>query len=165
MLTSCSSDKEKERDYPLPHALCDVDVKPALLKPFLPAGDKISTRRVNPDGGTERCQVIVDGTYALFASRIWWGGGGGLVGVGSVHAQVEPEEAKGGDKYLYSGTGAVGKPKACTDPKHPQQDLYTVIQVFTKGHDDVPAMKKLITEYTNTVEGTARWCTPKGRTR
>ncbi|MFC8011446.1 hypothetical protein [Streptomyces cinereoruber] len=58
-------------------------------------------------------------------------------------------------KYLHSGTGAVGRPAGCVDSDHPQQKLYTVIQVFAVGRDDKSTMKQLITDYTTTVEKSA----------
>ncbi|MEU2560091.1 hypothetical protein ABZ626_12245 [Streptomyces longispororuber] len=72
--------------------------------------------------------------------------------VATVHAQVEPGHVTVDKKYLYSGTGAVGKGKDCVDPTHPDQVLYTVVQSYAAGRDDAATMKKLITAYTTAVE-------------
>ncbi|MGV9943828.1 hypothetical protein [Streptomyces sp. NPDC003401] len=56
-------------------------------------------------------------------------------------------------RYLYSGTGAVGKTTtSCKSSEHPGQNLYAVIQVFTPDRSDSGAMKKLITAYTKALE-------------
>ncbi|THC41809.1 hypothetical protein [Streptomyces sp. A1499] len=154
-LPACSG-KEGKREYSLPRSLCSVDIKAALLDPFMPDGEKITYRLEKPSGGTERCEILVDGKTALRASQVWWGEQGDVTDVASVHAHVESPPVEMDDKYLSSGTGAVGEVDACGDPAHPQQDFFTVIQVFAPDHSDAPAMKKLIGDYTSALENSKR---------
>lgn len=149
-LSGCSSGEERE--YSLPQSLCGVSVDPDLLAPFLPPGEKVSTRQTTPNGGTQRCNVSVDGELALVAGRLWWEKTGSLVDVAAVHAQVNKGDVITGDEFLYSGTGAVGKVEGCTDSAHPDQALFTVLQVFASGRESSPTMKRLVTEYTGQVQ-------------
>ncbi|NUK86301.1 hypothetical protein [Streptomyces lunaelactis] len=153
-LSACSNSKSEERKYAVPDSLCGVSVKSDLLSPFLPPGEKISTQKESPSGGTTRCNILVDGKVAVIASRIWWGkgAGDGVIDVAAVHAKVAPGQVSDDEKYLYSGTGSVGKTEGCADSTHPKQDLFTVIQVFASGRDDEAAMKRLIPAYTKAVE-------------
>ncbi len=150
MLLGCS--KEEKREYTLPNSLCRTTVNPDLLSPFLPPGKKLSIHEVTPNGGTQRCNVSVDGKLALVASQVWWEEGGSVAAVASVHAQVDNGEITADEKLLYSGTGAVGKAEGCTDASHPSQALFTVLQVFASGRDDASSMKQLATDYTKQVK-------------
>lgn len=48
-----------------------------------------------------------------------------------------------------SRTGVVGRIDDCADPTHPEQALFSVIQVFASKVDGAAAsMKRLITSYT-----------------
>ncbi|MFJ1812580.1 MULTISPECIES: hypothetical protein [unclassified Streptomyces] len=149
-LSGCSSGEERE--YSLPQSLCGVSVDPDSLAPFLPPGEKVSTRKTTPNGGTQRCNVSVDGELALVAGRLWWEKKGSVVDVAAVHAQVNEGDVITGDDFLYSGTGAVGKVVGCTDPSHPDQALFTVVQVFASGRESSSTMKRLITQYTGQVQ-------------
>ncbi|WP_307165707.1 hypothetical protein [Streptomyces rishiriensis] len=122
-----------------------------LLAPFLPPGERVSTRQTTPNGGTQRCNVSVDGELALVAGRLWWDKTGNVVDVAAVHAQVDKGDVITGDEFLYSGTGAVGKVEGCTNSAHPDQALFTVVQVFASGRENSSTMKRLITEYTGHV--------------
>ncbi|MEV0126050.1 hypothetical protein AB0I16_31655 [Streptomyces sp. NPDC050703] len=154
-LSACS-EKQGKREYSLPRSLCTVKVKAALLDPFMPDGEQATFRREHPSGGTERCDIAVDGKTALRVSQVWWDEQGNVAEVASVHAHVEARPVETSEKYLFSGTGAVGKVNACSDPAHPQQALFTVIQVFTPDHSDAPAMKKLISNYTGALENSKK---------
>ncbi|WP_314219135.1 hypothetical protein [Streptomyces zaehneri] len=149
-LSGCSSGEERE--YSLPQSLCGVAVDPDLLAPFLPPGEKVSTRQTTPNGGTQRCNVSVDGELALAAGRLWWEKTGSVIDVAAVHAQVNKGDVITGDESLYSGTGAVEKIEECTDSAHPDQALFTVVQVFASGRESSSTMKRLITEYTEQVQ-------------
>ncbi|MFF1445459.1 hypothetical protein [Streptomyces sp. NPDC058295] len=129
-----------------------MSVHPDLLAPFLPPGDKVSTRQTTPNGGTQRCNVSVDDELALVAGRLWWAKTGSVVDVAAVHAQVNKGDVTTGDEFLYSGTGAVGKVEGCTDSAHPDQALFTVVQVFASDRESSSTMKRLITEYTGQVQ-------------
>ncbi|MFC9647592.1 hypothetical protein [Streptomyces sp. NPDC056937] len=152
VLAACSTPKSEERKYAVPESLCGVTVESDLLSPFLPPGEKISTQKESPNGGTTQCNIIVDGKIAVIASRIWWARGGGVSDVAAVHAKVDPGQVTDDNMYLYSGTGAVGRTEDCTDSTHPDQNLFTVIQVFTSNRDDKSSMKSLIPAYTKAVE-------------
>ncbi|RFC74041.1 hypothetical protein DXZ75_46080 [Streptomyces sp. AcE210] len=55
-------------------------------------------------------------------------------------------------RYMYSRTGAVGRIEDCADPTHPEQALFSVIQVFASDVDgDAAGMKRLIASYTQAV--------------
>ncbi|MFF3207300.1 hypothetical protein [Streptomyces sp. NPDC002962] len=149
-LSGCSS--SEERDYALPRSLCGVSVDPDLLAPFLPPGEEVSTRQTTPNDGTKRCNVSVDGELALVAGRLWWEKTGSVVDVAAVHAQVNKGKVITGEEFLHSGTGAVGKVDGCTDTAHPDQALFTVVQVFASGRESSSTMKRLITEYTGQVQ-------------
>jgi hypothetical protein len=144
--------KGAEREYALPSSLCGVTVKSDLLAPFLPPGKKVSTRHESPNGGTERCKVSVDGKIAIIAGQIWWEREGTVADVAGVHARVNPGHITDDEKYIYSGTGAVGKAEGCTDSAHPDQALFTVMQVYASGRADAAAMKSLIVDYTRRVQ-------------
>jgi hypothetical protein len=125
-----------------------VAVKSDLLAPFLPPGKKISAQHESPNGGTNRCKVSVDGKIAIIAGQIWWEKEGTVSDVAAVHARVKPGHVTDDDKYIYSGTGAVGKAEGCADSAHPDQALFAVMQVFTSGRSDEAGMKSLIVDYT-----------------
>ncbi|MFF8025201.1 hypothetical protein ACFZDJ_29765 [Streptomyces sp. NPDC007896] len=149
-LSGCST--EEVREYALPKSLCGVTVKSDLLSPFLPAGKKISTQQESPNGGTERCKISIDGKVAMIAGQLWWEKGGTVMDVAAVHAQVTPGTVTDDKRYLYSGTGAVGKAEGCSDSTHPDQYLFTVIQVFAPDLDDAATMKRLIVDYTKQIQ-------------
>lgn len=148
-LSGCSA--SEEREYALPRSLCDVTVDPDLLSPFLPSGEKVSARQETPNDGTQRCNVSVDNKVALVAGQLWWDEGGSVAEVAAVHAQVGKGRLTDDEMFFYSGTGAVGKVEGCRDSSHPNQILFTTIQVFTSGRDDTSTMKRLITDYTKQV--------------
>lgn len=150
ILSGCS--KDEERQYALPESLCGVTVDSEFLSTFLPPGEKVSSQQETPNGGTQRCQVSVDGKIALVAGQLWWDKTGTVANVAAVHARVGKGEVTADEKFLYSGTGAVGKAEGCADHDHPDQDLFTVIQVFASGREDSSTMKRLINEYTEQIQ-------------
>ncbi|MFF3661455.1 hypothetical protein [Streptomyces olivochromogenes] len=149
-LSGCS--KDEVREYALPKSLCGVTVKSDLVSPFLPAGKKISTQQESPNGGTERCKISIDGKVAMIAGQLWWEKEGTVMDVAAVHAQVAPGTVTDDKRYLYSGTGAVGKAEGCSDSTHPDQHLFTVMQVFAPDLDDAATMKRLIVDYTKRIQ-------------
>ncbi|MDR6980572.1 hypothetical protein J2X68_007312 [Streptomyces sp. 3330] len=149
-LSGCSSGEKQ--GYSLPRSLCGVSVDPDLLAPFLPPGEEVSTRQATPNGGTQRCNVSVDGELALVAGRLWWEKAGSVADVAAVHAQVNKGKVITGHDFLHSGTGAVGKVGGCTDPAHPDQALFTVVQVFASGRKSPSTMQRLITDYTEQIK-------------
>ncbi|MFH8992706.1 hypothetical protein [Streptomyces sp. NPDC017940] len=138
-------------------------VRSELLAPFLPPGDHVSVRRTFPDGGTERCTVIVDKSkVALFADQEWLAEKEDLLLAAPSSVRRSPDRVTDHRKYLYTGAGAAGETNGCADPDHPDQRLFTSIQSFTRDRADSRAMGKLIKAYTHQVEQ-SKACRPEPR--
>ena len=149
-VAGCSG--EKEREYTLPSSLCGIPTGKEDWSSFLPAGKKISAQQVTPNGGTNRCQVSVDGKVALVASRIWAAQKDSVAQMANSNAGTDDGILTDDSRYMYSRTGAVGRVEDCTDPTHSEQALFSVIQVFASDVDgDAAAMKRLIRSYTQAV--------------
>ncbi|AVH95154.1 MULTISPECIES: hypothetical protein [Streptomyces] len=87
-LSACSQPHEEQRKYALPDSLCGVEVAPDLLSPFLPPGEELSVKEDVPDGGTETCELFIDGKPGLFVKQIWWREEDSIAEVASVQAMV-----------------------------------------------------------------------------
>lgn len=162
VLAGCSKGgDEQEKNYATPDSLCGVTVESDLLSPFLPPGDRVSMKRSFPDGGTERCTVIVDKSkVALFADQEWLPERENLRLAAPSSVRGNPDQVAEGNKYLYAGAGATGRINGCADPTHPNQALFTTIQSFAPDREDSRSMGKLIKAYTKTVEQ-SKACHPK----
>ncbi|MFD5256658.1 hypothetical protein ACFWM5_27985 [Streptomyces bobili] len=149
-VSACSGEGgEQDKKYTTPSTLCGISLDPELLDVFLPGGDSVSVKSSTPNGGTKRCELIVDGNVSLRQTQTWWGKGESAATVAAGYDKMEDGQITDDDRYLYSGTGAVGKTTTlCKSPDHPDQTLYAVIQVFTPDRSDTGAMKRLITAYT-----------------
>ncbi|MGW6360345.1 hypothetical protein ACWFR5_35580 [Streptomyces sp. NPDC055092] len=153
-MAGCSGEKGKE--YALPSSLCGIPTGKEDWSSFLPAGKKISVQQVTPNGGTNRCQVSVDGKVALVASRIWAGQKDTVAQMANSNARTDDGTLTDDSRYVYSRTGAVGRTEDCADPAHPEQALFSVIQVFASDVDgDAAAMKRLIASYTQAVDASS----------
>ncbi|MFB7756845.1 hypothetical protein ACFC18_45825 [Streptomyces sp. NPDC056121] len=153
-VAGCSGGKEKE--YTLPSSLCGVPTGKEDWSSFLPAGKKVAVRKVIPNGGTNRCQVLVDGKVALVASRIWAAQRDSVAQMANSNVNTDDGTLTHDGRYMYSHTGAVGRVENCADPTHPEQALFSVIQVFASDVEgDASAMKQLITAYTKAVGSTS----------
>ncbi|MFE7645090.1 hypothetical protein [Streptomyces phaeoluteigriseus] len=142
----------------MPSTLCGISLDPELLAAFLPGGDSISVKSSSPNGGTKRCDLIVDGDVSVRQTQAWWGSGESASTVAAAYDKMDDGQVTDDNRYLYSGMGAVGKTTAsCRSSDHPDQTLYAVIQVFTPDRSDSGAMKRLITAYTKTL-GTSGEC-------
>ncbi|MFE6960741.1 hypothetical protein [Streptomyces sp. NPDC057696] len=150
-LAGCSGSGEG-KDYATPKSLCGVSIDPDLIEPFLPAGKGIAVQKKTPVPSRTRCQVNVDGKVAFVASQEWWERGDTITDVAASHTRIDADKSADGEKYLYSGTGGFGRAGSCTNTEHPEHALFTVAQVFADGHEDAPAMRRLITAYTKSVE-------------
>ncbi|MEU0119553.1 hypothetical protein ABZ137_39245 [Streptomyces bobili] len=140
---------ELEKKYTTPSAPCGISLPPELLDVFLPGGDSISVKPSAPNGGTKRCELIVDGNVSVRQTQTWWGKGESAATVAAAYDKMDDGQVTDDNRYLYSGTGAVGEATtSCKSPAHPDQTLYAVIQVFTPDRSDMGAMKRLITAYT-----------------
>lgn len=114
----------------------------------------MDVKQSSPNGGTKRCDVIIDGEIAVREVRAWWNEGESATAVADAYAKMDSGQVVDGDRLFYSGTGGVGKTAdSCKSTEHPGQDLYDVIQVFTSGRADSDAMKNVITSYTKALEG------------
>ncbi|MHC5903458.1 hypothetical protein ACVNF4_06020 [Streptomyces sp. S6] len=157
MMSACSNGKgEREKSYTIPGVLCEIKVDPKLIDPFLPGGGSLTVKSSNPNGGTKRCDVAVDGKTVVRETMAWWGDRESATTVAVAYANTEGGEVTDDGRYLYSGVGAVGKTSAaCKSEEHPDQDLYGVVQVFADGRSDSEAMKKLIESYVQGLETSA----------
>ncbi|WP_338895791.1 hypothetical protein WBG99_08795 [Streptomyces sp. TG1A-60] len=157
-IAACSNGgREEEKKYTAPSAFCGISLEPDLLNAFLPGGDSISVKPTFPNGGTKRCDVIVDGTISVRQIQTWWSTGESASTIAAAYDKMDDGQVTADGRYLYSGAGAVGKTTAsCKTSDHPDQDLYAVIQVFTPERSDSDAMKKLITAYTKGLEQSSR---------
>ncbi|MEU2286445.1 hypothetical protein ABZ614_31720 [Streptomyces sp. NPDC013178] len=153
-LSACSGGGgEEEKKYTTPSALCGISLDPELLDAFLPGGDSLSVKPSSPNGGTKRCDVSVDGELSVRQIRTWWSNGESASTVAAGYDRMDDGQVTDDGRYLYSGTGAVGKTTAsCKSSDHPDQTLFAVIQVFAPDHSDTGAMKKLIAAYTKALE-------------
>ncbi|WP_410539370.1 hypothetical protein [Streptomyces sp. KL2] len=152
---ACSA---QEKNYETPSSMCGTAVSPKLTDPLLPAGDKISTAVSDRADGMTRCLVYVDDTQVLTFNIEWREKGSPLARFASVFPNVEPGDKKTEDgRYIYSGTGAVGK-VACPKPRKPDDDLFVAARVDEPGRPDEAAMKKLIAAYAEAV-GKSGECT------
>ncbi|MFI6934432.1 hypothetical protein [Streptomyces sp. NPDC050287] len=124
-----------------------------LLTAFLPGGDSATSKPLSPNGGTKRCDVIVDGDLAVRQIQTWWSGGESASNVAAAYDKMDDSRVTDDGRFLYSGTGAVGKTAtSCKSSDRPDQSLYAVVQVFAPGRSDSDAMKKLIAAYTKALE-------------
>ncbi|MDO0914600.1 hypothetical protein QQM39_28335 [Streptomyces sp. DT2A-34] len=152
--TACSSGGGDEKNYTVPRTQCGISFNPELLDPFLPGGEVMDVKQSSPNGGTKRCDVIVDGETVVREVQVWWNEGESVTSVAAAYAKMDSGQVVDGDRYFYSGAGGVGKTTdSCKSTEHPGQDLYAVIQVFASGRSDSDAMKNLITSYTKALEG------------
>ncbi|MFD4689833.1 hypothetical protein [Streptomyces sp. NPDC058463] len=156
-LSACSgdSDDSAEKTYTVPASLCGVAVDPSLVKALLPGGDSVSSAPSKPNGGTARCDVSVDDKAALRLTQTWWGARESATTVAQGYADTDDGTVSDDGRFVYAGKAGVGKTASCTSSEHPDQDLYTVVQVLGSGIDDQAAMKSLITDYTKAVERSA----------
>lgn len=161
-LAGCSEGSGgEETNHAAPDSLCGVAVKPSLVSPFLPPGAQVASKRTFPDDGTEQCTLIADkDEVTVIAKQKWWPARDGVFDVAPSSVWRKSRHVVEGDEFLYSGTGAVGKTKDCSDPKHPDQRLFTIIQSFTPDREDARTMQKLIKAYTKQVEQ-SKACHPK----
>lgn len=114
----------------------------------MPAGDTLSVLKSSPNGGTTRRDVSVDGELAVRHVQAWWAEGENAATVSEAYDRMQDGQLIDDDHYFSSGTGAVGKTSAaCKSSRHPEQDLYGIVQVYSPGHSDEKAMKKLVLAY------------------
>ena len=152
-VSACSGGEGGEKKYKTPSAFCGISLNPELLDPFLPGGNSISVKPSSPNGGTDRCDLVIDGDVSVRQTQTWWGYGESASTVAAAYARMDDGQVTDDNRYFYSGTGAVGKTTAsCKSSDHTDQNLYAVIQVFTHGRSDSGAMKRLITAYTKALE-------------
>ncbi|MDL5204130.1 hypothetical protein [Streptomyces sp. ALI-76-A] len=151
-LVGCSG-ADGAKEYDPPETLCGIQVDPELVAKLLPAGEEIEIEEKNPVPSRKRCQLNIDGKAALIASQEWWEKEDNIIDVADAHPQLESVQPENGERpYLYTGTGGVGRTDSCVSRDHPDQNLFTAIQVYGKGVDSSETMKKAITAYTQAVE-------------
>ncbi|MFM9698305.1 hypothetical protein [Streptomyces europaeiscabiei] len=157
-VTACSAGGgEQEKKYTVPNTLCGIPQNPDLLDAFLPGGDSVSVKATSPNGGTKRCDVIVDGAVSVRQTETWWSSEESASTVAAAYDKMDDGQVTEDSRYLYSSTGAVGRTTtSCNSPDHPDQSLFAVIQVFTPERSNSDAMKKLISAYTKGLEDSSR---------
>ncbi len=64
----------------------------------------------------------------------------------------DPKHQTDDGLYAYSDQQAFGKASRCSNREHENQVLYTAIQIPGSEHRDADSMKKLISEYTESLE-------------
>lgn len=150
--SACSADSnESARNYKIPNVLCNIDFDSALISPFLPGGDDIVVDSTSPNGGTERCDVAIDGNTAVRLTRAWWDSKESAATVAAAYDKMKDGRVDEDGHMLYSGTGGVGEVNSCTSADHPGQVLFAVVQAFTPDHDDPDAMKNLVKAYSTAI--------------
>ncbi|WP_189177040.1 hypothetical protein [Streptomyces lasiicapitis] len=97
---------------------------------------------------------------AIFADQEWLSGRDGLLFAAPSSVRSNPNHVTENEKYLYADAGAAGRTDNCTDPAHPDQHLFAIIQSFTNDREDPRTMGKLIKAYTKQVEQ-SKACHPK----
>ncbi|MFE0739309.1 hypothetical protein, partial [Streptomyces sp. NPDC058855] len=143
-----SNSGSEEKNYTVPKSLCGVPSDRELLDPFLPGGDSITVKSSSLNGGTKQCDVMIDGDVAVREIQTWWSDGESTATVAKGYDKTDDGQLTDDGQYLYAGTGGVGRTAAsCKSAKHPDQDLYGVIQIFTPDREDSDAMKDLIISY------------------
>ncbi|MFD3789356.1 hypothetical protein [Streptomyces cyaneofuscatus] len=153
-LSACSGDEPPKKAYTVPSSLCGITVDPALVKAALPGGDSLTSATVKPNGGTVRCNLSVDGKEALSLAQAWWGERDNAMGVAQGYADTDDGAVSEDLRFVHTGKAGVGKTvSSCKVPRHPEQDLYTVVQTRDSGVDDPDAIEKLLIAYTKAVEG------------
>ncbi|WP_263165222.1 hypothetical protein [Streptomyces sp. SCSIO ZS0520] len=131
-----------------------MTVDSALLKPLLPDGDNISQAATEPNGGTDRCDVSVDGETVLIARQSWRERTDTAGTVARSYLGMGNGELSEDNRFMYTGTEATGSPTSCASADHPDMKLFTVIETRAEDIDDRDAMNKLIVAYTKAVERT-----------
>ncbi|MFG2922523.1 hypothetical protein ACGFYA_13510 [Streptomyces sp. NPDC048305] len=152
-LSACSGDGDDmaKKEYTLPTSLCGVDVDPAQVEALLPGGDSATSASSEPNGGTTRCDVSVDGRKALRLAQTWWGRTETATTVAAAYSGTDGGATTDDYRFVYAGTAGVGKVASCTSSDHPEMALFTVIQILDSGIDDQAAMKTLTNSYTKAV--------------
>jgi hypothetical protein len=150
-MVSCS-DGGEGRSYTIPESLCGVAIPSSALSSFLPGGSEVSVKDAKPVLGENGCEVFVDGKLVLATSREWWRKSDSISSVVFLHHQLKNGKLMDEEGYLYTATGALGKVRNCTDPRFPDEVMYTTIGAQGDVDGDAQAMKKLITAYTKGVE-------------
>ncbi|MFE4666384.1 hypothetical protein ACFRI7_26740 [Streptomyces sp. NPDC056716] len=154
-LVACSGGEEpsEEKAYDAPTALCGVEVDPELVASLLPGGDSIDVNERKPGSTRTRCQVDIDGELALIVSQMWWEKPGDSIAA-VARSVPELESAVLGDdaSLLTSDTGALQRVASCSSTEHPDQTLFTSIQVYGDGISDEEAVTKLVAAYSRAVE-------------
>ncbi|MFJ8546258.1 hypothetical protein ACIRFH_30510 [Streptomyces sp. NPDC093586] len=149
-LSACG-EEEHDQDYSVPHSICGTKINAALFSPFLPPGDKLTTKSSTPSPNVTKCGVSVDGKLVAQVSQEWWDSMGILEFSRGLSLDSPKRQTEDG-LYAYSENQAFGKTTGCDNKDHRGQVLYTAIQFPGSEHHNADSMKKLITEYTASVQ-------------
>lgn len=152
-LSACSSTQENP-EYTMPDSLCGTKVNEKLFSSFMPPGEKLTTKESSPTPNSTKCAISVDGKIVAQTSQEWWDNMGVLEFARGMTLDDPANQSKDG-MYAYSDDQAFGKTKECTASEHKNQVLYTAIQFPGSEHRDADGMKKLITDYTDSVQASS----------
>ncbi|MTE18584.1 hypothetical protein F0L17_05450 [Streptomyces sp. TRM43335] len=150
-VAACGEAQEK-REYAIPSSLCDVDVKPATLSPFLPPGKDITLTEEGTDDFRKTCSVSVNGNVIFEVKREWWEEGWSTRRFATVHAYVKPDHQTPDENYVYSDRSGLGVVRC--SPEEDDQDLFIVAKA-DENTADAEAMRKFLAEYHASLAGHA----------
>lgn len=152
-LSACSSTQEHS-EYKVPNSLCGTRIDAKLFSTFLPPGEKLTTKASSATPNSTKCAVSVDGKLVAQTSQEWWNDMGVLEFARGMTLDDPTDQSEDG-RYAYSDYQAFGKTKGCTASEHKNQVLYTAIQFPGSEHRDSDSMKKLVVDYTNSVQASS----------
>ncbi|MFD6416638.1 hypothetical protein [Streptomyces sp. NPDC060194] len=149
-LVGCSPGEEI-RSYKAPDDLCNIEVEPTLLEPFLPPGRSLDVESGTRWAETGNCTLSADGHRFLTVGWEWGVQADSLYDVAARQDGLGPYEPEHKQRYLHAGNGAIGQVNChvTTSPESPA--LTTVIRLDDLVKPDAPAMLRLITAYTEAV--------------
>ncbi|MGY1452947.1 hypothetical protein [Streptomyces sp. SS8] len=142
-ITACEEER-KSREYKIPEMLCDVDVRPDKLAPFLPPGEEIELNEEGDEDFRKVCSASVDGEVAFEVKREWWEDGWSTRRFATVHAYVKPDHQTADEKYVYSKDSGLSVMRC--SPKRDNQDLFIVVK-SSENTADEEAMLEFLIEY------------------
>ncbi|WP_143660593.1 hypothetical protein [Streptomyces sp. JHA26] len=149
-LAACSGEQNSQ-GYSLPDSLCGAEINATLFSSFLPPGSKLSIQGSTPAPNVNKCKVYIDGKPIAQTSQEWWDNMN-ILEFSRGLSMDDPKHQTDDGLYAYSDQQAFGKASRCSNREHENQVLYTAIQIPGSEHRDADSMKKLISEYTESLE-------------
>ncbi|MDQ8706838.1 hypothetical protein RCO28_30860 [Streptomyces sp. LHD-70] len=136
------------KQYAIPKDLCGIQVKPNLVEPLLPPGEKLNFRS-SSTGEHSWCRVEVDGKTPLSVMREWWSADTTVSYLARGALGVSPYDKQTKDRrYIYSRTGAIGQVE-CPESRKDGKKLFASVRVTSEVTE--AEMKRFIIGYTKSV--------------